>query len=197
MVPVARREIPLNLDSITVRDPETGDLAEVAVRLQQTRYRVEMLRRRPLRTSRQEAHLACYELVSDGLYTWARWPVSNIVGRFRLLPVSESETYLGWARPGALQLAPVTRPLDRTVALARRFREVPEPTTFVPVGRLVPRARRWGRDALVLDAELVSLERDEEGRLRLTISNPEGTDVVVLVREEDEWRVAEDPEAEE
>ena len=111
--PIRRVYLDLNVETISVRDPAGGELTETRVRLRRTDYRVEVVRSIRGRVTRMvlSQPLSCFELVSDGLYTWATWAYTDEFVWPTILPLPDGRAVASSAltERGALQRTPPGR----------------------------------------------------------------------------------------
>lgn len=188
-----KRKIPLDQDRLVLLQKD-GQCKEIPVVLEHAtcKFRVKFVREEE--TQEQVGYLPLYELRSsdpDLPYTWALfcgWPLA----RFRLFSNERGENYLAWIRGSAIQFAEVSKPKDRSLALAEAFSRKPPPDiVYVPVGDLVPEVDFWGVNAFYSDITILSVAKDEAGNWIVKISDPSGKKVFTLVSEGDKrenWR---------
>jgi hypothetical protein len=189
-----KRDFPLpGVEVIKRKDAATGELVDTEVRLQRTVYRAHWLESRAGAVSGYyDDGLTCYSLVSDAPYEWAYWSGPNC-GYFRFLTLGDGTIYLAWVDFGFVRLARLDESVAPSVALMRKFGALPDPTIVVPTLDIVPRARHWGVNAITPEINIISLEKEGKSGLRLTISNPEGTDKAQLHYDGRKWSLEAPP----
>ncbi|MFW6119197.1 MAG: hypothetical protein ACOC7S_02580 [Planctomycetota bacterium] len=164
------------------------------VALRQTSYEGEILKVQNGRALKLPIKAECYELVSEGPYTWAYWLGGRYPAtpRFALFTTGDRRTYVTWPMSWEVRIADVSEPRDRLVAFSEAHG--PEGTeTFerVNIGEIVPGGKDWGRWVYADWVEVVSLEKDAEGRLLLTVKDTQSPAAAVLGQRNDEWVLVE------
>ncbi|MFW6119228.1 MAG: hypothetical protein ACOC7S_02740 [Planctomycetota bacterium] len=177
----------------SAQDSKKG-LKQTEVRLQRTSYQYTKVLVRGGRASTISGQAVCLELVSDVPYTWAHFVAPNTrPGAFALLPLQEGKTYLGWSDGWRVTLADVSSPRDRIVAFHEySVPDIPNRPAGPPrvnIRAQVPGAGNWGGPQYQLDTyvNIVSLVRDANGELLLTVKDAYSPAAAVLGQRDDDW----------
>lgn len=193
LAPVDRRSLPLGRGSVVLTN-DAGTTKRVEVALRVTEYEGRLLDVHEGQATDRTVQAYCYELVSDEAYTWAWWGRWNwpVTPQFRLFAFQDADTYLTAPEGRRVGIANVSAPRDRVVAFHQAYGpEVTQTFEWVDIGALVPAAKDWGRWVYADWVEVVSLEKDAEGRLILTVKDTQSPAAAVLGQRDDEWVLVE------
>ncbi len=188
LLPIGRRQVVLNPDRLVMLRADRGDTQEVPVLLRETIYQAATLVVRGGEASKWSGRLVCYELDSEAPYTWAVWSTAVPLAGFRLFTAGAGDNHLAWVWGCSVQIAEVSKPRDRCVALAQHLLRTEETDiTLVPVRDLVPASGGWGVNAFYRDINILDVARDEAGNWTVEISGPDSPEVYTLVSEGGQW----------
>ncbi len=193
---VAIRDVSPDSDvrSVAVHGGADGEgVALLDVRVRAVLYRVGVVTAPGGEEARvREEYLTCVQLCptpASSLYEWAAW-TWGLPRNLRLVADSAGTTHVAWTMGTGVAFGSVAEPRFRSVALAEHLARR-EPWVRVPVGRLLPEARRWGMDAQALDIRVQSIEKRGEDGWEVEITGPDEEKVYTLIGEAGEWRLAE------
>ncbi len=186
--PTERETIPLALDRVMVATPGTEGRQELAVSLRRTYYDCTIVQFHEGQAWQWSGGLHCYELDAEAAYTWAVWSPLPL-GMFQVFTTDTGANYLAWVCGLIVQVAEVSSPRDRSVALTEYFAARDSAVIVsVPTPELIPRQLLLGRNALYAEIRVLSVAKDEAGNWVVKISGPDSPEVYTLVCENGQWR---------
>jgi len=181
-----RRAIPLDPDRLTIMLARGEEAQQISVALRATTYRCRLLEVREGEPGEWHGRLHCYELDSDAPYTWAVWS-PFVLGMFRLFPDQGGQNYLAWVSGSNVEIAEVSQPRDRCVALNEYFVREHRRVAFVPVGELLPMRPFLSPNPQYWAIRVLSIAEHQPGNWTVKISGPDSPEVYTLVSEGGQW----------
>ena len=172
---------------------ETGEIQQIPVVLQQGRYRCTAEFTQDGKTEQRQWELSLSELAAgqNGAdYSWALWTSPSPFG-IRLFTPGPGNNFLAWVDVSDVNIADVSRPLDREAAFRQQWlSSEPDPqVTRVFVKDLLPEVEKWGVYDSGSDIRIVSVTRDEAGNWTIVIASPEGKQFTI-VGDGQNWHLA-------
>lgn len=192
LVPTSGGRLPLNVDTLSVANPLTGETEQVPVTMRYRSYDYRVREFRNGTTSSRTGKMTCYELDSTGLFSWAIWS-PRVFGLFTVVRGDGPERFIGWAVAGGVMFAPLESPVPSVLAFHEAFAGGNDrAAAFVPVDRLLPQASLWGVNAFYSDIHIVRIQKGKDDFYTVVVAAPSG-DEYTLVGRDAEWRLAGGP----